>query len=117
MFEKKQSFEKFESKVWLSSPTMYDDSMKYVMEAYETNWMSTVGKNIDEVEAMVCEKVGCGHSVALSAGTSALHLAVKLAGVKPGQKVFCSDMTFSATVNPITYEGGVPVFILPASNG
>lgn len=111
MFEKKQSFEKFESKVWLSSPTMYDDSMKYVMEAYETNWMSTVGKNIDEVEAMVCEKVGCGHSVALSAGTSALHLAVKLAGVKPSQKVFCSDMTFSATVNPITYEGGVPVFI------
>lgn len=111
MFEKKQSFEKFESKVWLSSPTMYDDSMKYVMEAYETNWMSTVGKNIDEVEAMVCEKVGCGHSVALSAGTSALHLAVKLAGVKPGQKVFCSDMTFSATVNPITYEGGIPVFI------
>lgn len=111
MFEKKQPFEKFESKVWLSSPTMYDDSMKYVMEAYETNWMSTVGKNIDEVEAMVCEKVGCGHSVALSAGTSALHLAVKLAGVKPGQKVFCSDMTFSATVNPITYEGGVPVFI------
>lgn len=111
MFEKKQSFEKFESKVWLSSPTMYDDSMKYVMEAYETNWMSTVGKNIDEVEVMVCEKVGCGHSVALSAGTSALHLAVKLAGVKPGQKVFCSDMTFSATVNPITYEGGVPVFI------
>lgn len=111
MFEKKQSFEKFESKVWLSSPTMYNDSMKYVMEAYETNWMSTVGKNIDEVEAMVCEKVGCGYSVALSAGTSALHLAVKLAGVKPGQKVFCSDMTFSATVNPITYEGGVPVFI------
>lgn len=111
MFEKKQSFEKFESKVWLSSPTMYDDSMKYVMEAYETNWMSTVGKNIDEVEAMVCEKVGCGHSVALSAGTSALHLAVKLASVKPGQKVFCSDMTFSATVNPITYEGGIPVFI------
>lgn len=111
MFEKKQSFEKFESKVWLSSPTMYDDSMKYVMEAYETNWMSTVGKNIDKVEAMVCEKVGCGYSVALSAGTSALHLAVKLAGVKPGQKVFCSDMTFSATVNPITYEGGVPVFI------
>lgn len=111
MFEKKQSFEKFESKVWLSSPTMYDDSMKYVMEAYETNWMSTVGKNIDEVEAMVCEKVGCGHSVALSAGTSALHLAVKLAGVKPSQKVFCSDMTFSATVNPITYEGGIPVFI------
>lgn len=111
MFEKKQSFEKFESKVWLSSPTMYDDSMKYVMEAYETNWMSTVGKNIDEVEAMVCEKVGCRHSVALSAGTSALHLAVKLAGVKLGQKVFCSDMTFSATVNPITYEGGIPVFI------
>ena len=69
MFEKKQSFEKFESKVWLSSPTMYDDSMKYVMEAYETNWMSTVGANIDEVERITCEKIGCGHSVALASGT------------------------------------------------
>ena len=101
----------FESKVWLSSPTMHGDDLKYVTEAYETNWMSTVGKNINEVESLAVKKVGCKYAVALSAGTAALHMAVKLAGVKPGDKVFCSDMTFAATVNPITYEGGVPVFI------
>lgn len=101
----------FEKKVWLSSPTMHGDEIKYVEEAYKTNWMSTVGENINEVERMTCEKVGCKYAVALSAGTAALHMAVKLAGVKPGDKVFCSDMTFSATVNPITYEGGIPVFI------
>ena len=80
-------------------------------EAYDTNWMSTVGANINEVEKIVCEKVGCKYAVALSAGTAALHLAMKLAGVKPGDKVFCADMTFSATVNPVVYEGGVPTFI------
>lgn len=101
----------FENKVWLSSPTMHGDELKYVTEAYETNWMSTVGKNINEVEKLAVEKVGCKYAVALSAGTAALHMAVKLAGVKPGDKVFCSDMTFAATVNPITYEGSVPVFI------
>ena len=101
----------FESKVWLSSPTMHGDELKYVTEAYETNWMSTVGKNINEVESLAVKKVGCKYAVALSAGTAALHMAVKLAGVKPGDKVFCSDMTFAATVNPITYEGGVPVFV------
>lgn len=84
----------FENKVWLSSPTMHGEELKYVTEAYETNWMSTVGKNINEVERLICEKVGCKYSVALSAGTAALHMAVKLAGVKPGDKVFCSDMTF-----------------------
>ncbi len=98
-------------KVWLSSPTMHGDELKYVTEAYETNWMSTVGANINEVEKQMCEKVGCKYAVALSAGTAALHLAVKLAGVKPDDKVFCSDMTFDATVNPVVYEGGVPVFI------
>ena len=98
-------------KVWLSSPTMHGDELKYVTEAYETNWMSTVGANINEVEKQMCEKVGCKYAVALSAGTAALHLAVKLAGVKPGDKVFCSDMTFDATVNPVVYEGGVPIFI------
>ena len=103
--------EKFEKKVWLSSPTMHGDEIKYIQEAYETNWMSTVGKNIDEVEKITCEKVGCKYAVALSAGTAALHIAIRLAGIKPGDKVFCSDMTFSATVNPITYEGGIPVFI------
>ena len=103
--------EPFPSRVWLSSPTMHGEEMQYMKEAFETNWMSTVGENINEVERQICEKVHCGHAVALSAGTAALHLAVKLAGVKPGDKVFCSDMTFSASVNPVVYEGGVPVFI------
>lgn len=111
MFKESDQIEKFEPKVWLSSPTMHGEEIKYVQEAYETNWMSTVGANINEVERLVCKKIGCKYAVGLSAGTAALHMAVKLAGVKPGEKVFCSDMTFSATVNPIVYEGGVPVFI------
>ena len=102
---------KFENKVWLASPTMHGDELKYMTEAYETNWMSTVGANINEVERIVCEKVGCKYAVALSAGTASLHLAVKLAGVRQGDKVFCSDMTFDATVNPVVYEGGIPIFI------
>ena len=93
----------FEKKVWLSSPTMHGEELKYITEAYETNWMSTVGKNIDEAEKLACEKVGCKYAVGLSAGTAALHMAVKLAGVKQGDKVFCSDMTFCATVNPVVY--------------
>lgn len=101
----------FENKVWLSSPTMHGDELKYITEAYETNWMSTVGENINEVERQMAEKIGCGYAVALSCGTSALHLAMKLAGIKPGDEVLCSDMTFDATVNPVVYEGGVPVFI------
>lgn len=101
----------FDHKVWLSSPTMHGEELKYVTEAYETNWMSTVGENINEVERLACKKIGCKYAVALSAGTAALHMAVKLAGVKPGEKVFCSDMTFDATVNPVRYEGGEPVFI------
>ena len=111
MFKKSDSFKPFEKRVWLSTPTMHGEELQYMTEAYVTNWMSTVGKNIDEVERLACKKVGCKYAVALSAGTAALHLAVKLAGVKPGDKVFCSDMTFCATVNPVTYEGGVPVFI------
>lgn len=101
----------FEKKVWLSSPTMHGDELKYVTEAYETNWMSTVGENINEVERQIAKYVGVKYAVGLSAGTAALHLCMKLAGVRPGQKVFCSDMTFSATVNPVTYEGGIPIFI------
>ena len=106
-----KKMEPFSSKVWLSSPTMHGPELEYVKEAYETNWMSTVGENINETERLACEKIGCKYAVALSAGTAALHMAVKLAGVKPGDKVFCSDMTFDATVNPVVYEGGVPVFI------
>ena len=113
----------FEKKIWLSSPTMHGDELKYMQEAYETNWMSTVGANINEVERLTCEKVGCKYSVALSSGTAALHLAIKLAGERlygqtrankgtlEGHKVFCSDMTFDATVNPVAYEGGELVFI------
>ena len=101
----------FHKKVWLSSPTMHGEELKYITEAYQTNWMSTVGANINEVEHLACEHIGCKYAVALSAGTAALHLCMKLAGVKPGDKVFCSDMTFNATVNPVVYEGGVPVFI------
>lgn len=80
-------------------------------EAYETNWMSTVGANLNEIEREIVRYVGCGHAVALASGTASLHLAVKLAGVKPGDRVFCSDVTFGATVNPVVYEGGVPIFI------
>ncbi|PWX13877.1 aminotransferase DegT [Clostridium perfringens] len=107
----KKELRPFEKKIWLSSPTMHGDEIKYITEAYETNWMSTVGVNINEIERLACEKIGCKYAVALSAGTAALHMAVKLAGVKPGDKVFCSDMTFAATVNPVVYEGGVPIFI------
>lgn len=102
----------FKNKIWLSSPTMHNgEELNYVTEAYETNWMSTVGENINQAEKMACDKVGCKYAVGLASGTSALHLAIKLAGVKQGDKVFCSDMTFAATVNPIVYEGGIPVFI------
>ncbi len=115
--------EKFAKKVWLSSPTMHGDEMKYVTEAYETNWMSTVGENINEVERLAAESAQMKHAVALSCCTAALHLAVKHAGEtlygKPaishgaleGKRVFCSDMTFDATLNPVVYEGGIPVFI------
>ena len=104
-------FTPFEKKIWLATPTMHGEELAYVQEAYETNWMSTVGKNINEVERLIAEKVGCRYAVALSAGTAALHLAFKLAGVRPGDPVFCTDMTFAATVNPVLYEGGVPIFI------
>ena len=103
--------EQFVNKLWLATPTMHGPELEYVQKAYETNWMSTVGENINAVEESVCRTVGCGHAVALSCGTAALHLAVKLAGVKPGDNVFCTDMTFSATVNPVLYEKGNPIFI------
>ena len=113
----------FENKIWLSSPTMHGDEQKWVDEAIQTNWVSTVGANINEIEHKAAEMVGCKYAVALSAGTAALHLAVKLCAEKlygqpgaghgslEGKKVFASDMTFDATVNPIAYEGGEAVFI------
>lgn len=118
-----EEFQPFKSKIWLSSPTMHGEELSYMREAFETNWMSTVGENINEAERMTCEKIGCSCAVGLSAGTAALHMAVKLAGIRvygmpapghgalEGKKVFCSDVTFAATVNPVVYEGGIPVFI------
>lgn len=101
----------FENKIWLSSPTMHGDELKYMTQAYETNWMSNIGENINEVERMACEQAGCKYAVALSSGTAALHMAIKLSGLRTGDEVFCSDMTFAATVNPIRYERGEPIFI------
>ncbi len=115
--------DKFEKKVWLSSPTMHGDEQKWVDEAVKTNWVSTVGANIDAVEKQMAEYIGCKYAVGLSCGTSALHLATKLAGEKlygqakpnegtlQGRKVFCSDMTFDASINPVAYEDGEAVFI------
>ena len=118
-----QGMEPLKHKLWLSSPTMHGEELQYMKEAYETNWMSTVGENINELERMAERGIGVKHAVALSSGTAALHLAVKLAGERlygqprvghgtlEGHYVFCTDMTFDATVNPIAYEGGEAVFI------
>lgn len=118
-----KGIEPFEKKLWLSSPTMHGDEQSWVDEAIQTNWVSTVGQNINEVEKEMATYIGRKHAVALSSGTAALHLAIRLAGEKiygpsrvehgvlEGKKVFCSDMTFDATVNPVAYEGGEAVFI------
>lgn len=120
---KRTDIKPFEKHIYLATPTMHGEELQYVTEAYETNWMSTVGKNIDEVERIAAEKAEVKYAVGLSCCTAALHLCCKLAGErlygKPevghgaleGQRVFCSDMTFSATLNPVVYEGGIPVFI------
>lgn len=99
-----KEFTAFQNKVWLSSPTMHGEELQYMTEAFEINWMSTVGKNINEVERIVAEKIGRKYAVALSSGTAAFYRAMKLAGIKQSDKVFCSDMTFDATVNPVVYE-------------
>ena len=101
----------FEGKLYLSSPTMHGEELSFIQEAYSTNWMSTVGENINEAERLIGEYVGRKYAVALTSGTSALHLAVRLAGITKGTKVFCSDLTFIASTNPIIYEGAEPVFI------
>ena len=120
-----------ETKVVLSSPTMHGDEMRYIQEAYQSGWMTTVGENINRLEEKIADFVGVRHAVGLSCGTAALHLVVKLAaerlygsssglstpsglgsgGSLKGIRVFCTDVTFDATVNPILYEGGEPVFI------
>lgn len=123
MFVRQGEFKPFANKVWLASPTMHGEELKYITEAYETNWMSTVGTNINEVEHIAAQKAGVKYAVGLSSCTAALHLCIKVAGEKlygkpdighgavEGKRVFCSDMTFDATLNPVVYEGGIPVFI------
>ncbi len=118
-----RGFEPFPARIWLSSPTMHGDEQRWVDEAIQTNWVSTVGRNIDEVEKAIVSYVGCRYAVGLSAGTAALHLATKLAGERlygqaqpnhgtlEGKKVFCSDVTFDASINPVAYEDGDAVFI------
>lgn len=100
-----------EKRIFLSSPTMHGEEQGFIKEAFDTNWVAPLGKNVNEFEREMAAYVGVSHAAALTAGTAALHLAVKLAGVKPGDRVFCSDLTFSATVNPVSYEGGEQVFI------
>ena len=101
----------FEKKLYLSSPTMHGEELEYIKEAYDTNWMSTVGENIEAAERIVAERLNRRNAVAVTSGTAALHLAVKLFGITKGTRVFCSDLTFIASVNPVVYEGGIPVFI------
>ncbi len=126
-----ENIEPFSKRLYLASPTMHGEELAYITEAYDTNWMSTVGENIDVIERQISKFVGMPYAVALTCGTAALHLAVKLAaerlygssaGIRTPEgkgsggslyekRVFCSDLTFAATVNPIVYEGGEPVFI------
>ena len=113
----------FENKIWLSSPTMHGEERKWVDDAILKNWVSTVGENINEVEKIVAGIIGRKYAVGLASGTAALHLAIKLCGEKlygqaqaghgvlEGKRVFASDMTFDATVNPIAYENGEAIFI------
>lgn len=98
-------------RIFLSTPTMHGDEQRFIQEAFDSNWIAPLGPNVDAFEHEIAEYVGVKHAAALASGTAAIHLAVKLAGVKPGDVVFCSDLTFAATVNPVSYEGGVQVFI------
>ena len=100
-------------RIFLASPHMSDEGFEkeFVKEAFDTNWIAPLGENVNKFEEELAAYVGTTNAAALSAGTAALHLAIKAAGVKRGDKVFCSTLTFSATVNPVTYEGAIPVFI------
>lgn len=98
-------------KIWLSSPTMHGEEQLFVKEAFDTNWVAPLGKNVTEFENEIARYIGCKAAAAMTAGTHALHLAFKLAGVGRGDIVLCSDMTFAATVNPVSYEGGEQVFV------
>lgn len=103
--------DRFKEKVWLSSPTMHGEEQQFVKEAFDTNWVAPLGKNVDEFEKEIAAYLGISHAAALTTGTAALHLAVRLAGVQEGDVVLCSDLTFAATVNPVSYEKGIQVFV------
>ena len=98
-------------RIYLSSPTMHGEEQKFVQEAFDTNWVAPLGPNVNELEKAVAGFAGVKAAAALSAGTAAIHLALKLAGIKEGDIVLVSDLTFSATCNPICYEKAIPVFI------
>ncbi len=98
-------------KIWLASPTMHEWEQKYVQEAFDTNWIAPVGPHVNAFEQEIADYTGAKYTAALSAGTAAIHLAVKLLGIGPGDVVLCSDLTFSASCNPVRYEGGTPVFV------
>ena len=98
-------------KIYLSSPTMHGEEQKFVKEAFDTNWVAPLGPNVNAFEKELADYVGISHASALSAGTAAIHLALKILGVGEGDVVFVSSLTFSATCNPIVYEKAVPVFI------
>lgn len=98
-------------RIYLSSPTMHGDEQRFVQEAFDTNWVAPLGPNVNALEKEIAEYTGCGHAAALSAGTAAIHLALKLLEIGQGDVVFVSDLTFSASCNPIRYENAVPVFI------
>lgn len=98
-------------RIYLSSPTMHGEEQKFVQEAFDINWVAPLGPNVNAFEQEIAAYTGCGHAAALSAGTAAIHMALKLLHVERGDVVFVSDLTFSASCNPITYENGTPVFI------
>lgn len=98
-------------RIFLASPTIHGDEQRFVQEAFDTNWVAPLGPNVNEFEKEMENYTGCGHAAALSAGTAALHLAMILAGIKEGDVVFATSLTFSASVNPACYEKAVPVFI------
>ncbi|MDO4604436.1 MAG: aminotransferase class I/II-fold pyridoxal phosphate-dependent enzyme, partial [Helcococcus sp.] len=104
-------FERFENRVWLSSPTMHGEEQQFIKEAFDTNWVAPLGPNVDEFERMVAEYLGIKGTSAVSSGTAALHLAYKLAGIDKDDIVLVQDLTFSATINPIIYQNATPVFI------
>ncbi len=98
-------------KIYLSSPTMHGDEQRFVQEAFDTNWVAPLGPNVDAFEKDITSYLGIGHAAALSAGTAAIHLAIRLLDIQPGDIVFCTSMTFAATCNPVAYERGQLVFI------